>query len=159
MLLSGAIAIVDVAGACTKLGIDIGMGAVGCSLEAYLELATALAHVSGCVGLGGKCNLDYALRPCYYKALSCRLKGTGSMNFKKLNFKSFTVCKIVSLYAITSTLHNCFLLLFAVPALHDKLYWRQYHRQLINCFRYFLPSLVVMNKQKHKFERLTFDRF
>ena len=80
LLLSGAIAIVDVAGACTKLGIDIGMGAVGCSLEAYQELATALAHVSGCVGLGGKCNLDYALRPCYYKALSCRLKGTGSMN-------------------------------------------------------------------------------
>ena len=34
LLLSGAIAIVDVAGACTKLGIDIGMGAVGCSLEA-----------------------------------------------------------------------------------------------------------------------------
>ena len=28
----------------------------------------------------------------------------------------------------------------------------------INYFRYFLSSLVVMNKQKHKFERLTYDR-
>ena len=30
--------------------------------------------------------------------------------------------------------HKCFLLLFAVAALHDKLYWRQYLRQFNKLF-------------------------
>jgi hypothetical protein len=30
--------------------------------------------------------------------------------------------------------HKCFLLLFAVAALHDKLYWRQYPRQFNKLF-------------------------
>ena len=43
-------------------------------------------------------------------------------------------CKYCECLIAIQTSHKCFLLLFAVAALHDKLYWRQYPRQFNKLF-------------------------
>ena len=40
--------------------------------------------------------------------------------------------------------HKCFLLLFAVAALHDKRYWRQFHRQFNKLF-FFLKVYIGLD--------------
>ena len=41
---------------------------------------------------------------------------------------------ILEMNLMLGLVHKCFLLLFAVAALHDKLYWRQYLRQFNKLF-------------------------
>ena len=75
-----SVTIIDLAGCSAKLGVEIGMGAAGTAIGAFQEAADALGQLSGCVGVGGKCNLDYLKRPCFYKALSNRPKGASKQS-------------------------------------------------------------------------------
>ena len=78
----------DLAGCSAKLGVDIGMGAAGTAIGAFQEAADALGQLGGCVGVGGKCNLDYLKRPCFYKALSNRPKGASKQSSQCSHSKS-----------------------------------------------------------------------
>ena len=75
-----SVTILDLAGCSAKLGVEIGMGAAGTAIGAFQAAAAALGQLGGCVGIGGKCNLEYPTRPCFYKALSNRPKGASKQS-------------------------------------------------------------------------------
>ena len=83
-----SVTILDLAGCSAKLGVEIGMGAAGTAIGAFQAAAELLGGLGGCVGIGGKCNLEYPNRPCFYKALSNRPKGAS----KQSSQYSYSTC-------------------------------------------------------------------